>query len=429
MRIRSTCGIKRHFQHVTLSLTLLAVVSVWANTAHAADAVRGGLLWDRWWTVNGSIQPVGNHPLYPLAGVQSGNVTYRCKECHGWDYKGAAGAYGSGSHYTGIPGVFGTTLTTSELTDIIKTTSVPNGHGYELYGLSDTDIADLVEFIQTLVIDTDLYVDAGAEFIGDAGQGQTNYSLGSCNFCHGDEGTAINFSTPDDPEWVGTIAVANPWELLHKIRFGYPGTAMPSWVGDGGSDQGAADIGAYSQLSQPALSLCTNLPRTTCAQGAKASLMVKTPADPAKAKIKFKWTKGEAVDQDDFGDPDTTTNYALCVYDSELAVVSPAPTIDVRPNAAWLSKSPNGWQYKDKVGAYAGVEKVTLKPGASEKSKLSVGGGGMGLPLPAAVGVDRFFAQDPNVTVQLVNENEKCWTATFTVSKKNDADLFKATLP
>ena len=79
--------------------------------------------------------------------------------------------------------------------------------------------------------------------------------------------------------------------------------------------------------------------------------MVKKPADPSKAKIKFKWNKGEAVDQVDFGDPDTTTNYALCVYDSDLAVVSLAPTIDVRPNAAWLSKDPNGWQYKDTVGA------------------------------------------------------------------------------
>jgi thiosulfate dehydrogenase len=422
----------RLFRHACVSFSLLAMAVVWASVAQAADAIRGGLLWDRYWRVNGATQPTGNHPLYPMGGPQSGSTTYRCKECHGWDYKGVDGAYGSpgGSRYTGIPGVFGTTLTTSEMTDIIKTTSVPNGHGFENYGLTDGDIDDLVAFVQALVIDTDAYIDAQGDFIGDPVQGQTNYdSVGACAVCHGSEGTAINFGAPDEPEWVGTIAVDNPWELLHKIRFGNPGTSMPSWVEDGGSNQGAADIGAYSQQSHPAQSLCTKLPRTSCAQSAKAVLSIKKPADPAKARLKFTWTKGEAVDQADFGDPDTTTNYALCVYDSDRAVVSAAPTIDVRPNAAWLSKDPNGWRYKDKDRAYAGVWKVTLKPGATDTAKASVIGKGAGLPLPAAVGPDRFFAQDPSVTVQLVNESEQCWTASFTGSKKNAAEVFKATLP
>ena len=422
----------RPFLHSAISFALLAMAHTWASTAQAADAVRGGLLWDRYWSVNGATQPTGNHPLYPLGGPQSGSTTYRCKECHGWDYKGVDGAYGSpgGSHYTGIPGVFGTTLTTSELTDIITTTSVPNGHGFGSYGLTDGDVDDLVAFIQTLVIDTDLYIDAQGEFIGDPVQGQTNYdSVGACAECHGAEGTAINFGAPADPEWIGTIASANPWELLHKIRFGNPGTIMPSWVEDGGSDQVAADIGAYSQQSHPAQSLCTRLPRTSCAQSEKAVLQVKKPANAAKAKLKFQWTKGAAVDQADFGDPDTTTNYALCVYDSDLAVVSTAPTIDVRPNAAWLSKEPNGRKYKDKVGTYSGIGMATLKPGETGKSKVLVVGSGATLPLPAAVGPDRFFAQDPSVTVQLVNENEQCWTAVFTASKKNDAEMYKATLP
>lgn len=125
---------------------------------------------------------------------------------------------------------------------------------------------------------------------------------------------------------------------------------------------------------------------------------------------------------------DTTTNYALCLYDSNLLVVSLAQTIDIRPNAAWLSNNPDGWQYKDKGGTYAGIGKMTLRPGADGQSKALVVGSGADLPLPIAAGPG-FFAQNPNVTVQLVNEKEQCWTAIFTVSKKNEADLDKATLP
>jgi thiosulfate dehydrogenase len=220
------------------------------------DGIRGGLEWDKWWVVNGAPVPTGNHPLYPPAGQQSGSSTYRCKECHGWDYKGVNGAYGSGTHYTGIPGVFGSTMTPQEMFDIVKLDSgtVPNGHDFGAYGLSDTDIWDLVEFMRSLVIDTDTYIDGSALFLGDPVQGQVDYEFGGsveCIACHGFDGTAINFGTPTAPEWVGTVAVRNPWEMLHKTRIGQPGSPMPSWLAGGGTDQEAADIGAYAQATFP----------------------------------------------------------------------------------------------------------------------------------------------------------------------------------
>ena len=54
--------------------------------------------------------PAGNLPrrcvkLDGPAGKQSGAGTWRCKECHGWDYRGRDGAYGKGGHYTGIKGI------------------------------------------------------------------------------------------------------------------------------------------------------------------------------------------------------------------------------------------------------------------------------------------------------------------------------------
>jgi thiosulfate dehydrogenase len=203
-------------------------------------------------------EPEGeNHPLYPATGRQSGEDTYRCKECHGWDYKGADGAYGAGSHATGIRGVYGSTKSADEMFHLIKNpadASTPNGHGYGALGLSDTDIHDLVAFLRTLVIDTDRFIDADKRFIGDPVAGAVGFTtVGTCPLCHGPDGTTLNFGDDDEPEFVGTIATDNPWELLHKVRVGQPGSvpAMPSWIASGGTDQGVADLGRYIQETLP----------------------------------------------------------------------------------------------------------------------------------------------------------------------------------
>lgn len=326
--------------------------------------------------------------------------------------------------------MLGTTLTTSELEDIIATTSVPNGHGFAAYGLGDADIDDLVAFIETAMIDTDLYIDGDGEFLGDPAQGRVGYEVvGNCAACHGEEGTAINFGTPAEPEWVGTIAVDDPWELLHKIRFGNPGSSMPSWLVGGGTDQGAADIGAYAQGALPAASLCTAEPRTTCAEATRAALVVKRPASRPKGKLKFRWRRGPAIDPNDLGTPDTETNYAVCLYDSEAESPVGGPTIDIRPNPAWVSKGARGWRYRDPKRTYAGMARLRLRPGPSGAAFVTASGAGASLPLPDPVAPDRFFEQDPTVTVQLVNERSRCWSATFTTSRTNSGTAFRATLP
>ncbi len=218
------------------------------------DAIRGGLLWDKWWVVVGATEPTGDHSLYPPAGQQSGSTTFRCNECHGWDYKGVAGAYASGAHFTGIAGVFGTTMSPTQIFDIIKRNDVANGHDFGTIGLSDQDTRDLVQFMLDRLVDTDVYIDGAGVFVGDPIQGQTNYTTGgavSCVVCHGVDGTTINFGTPTMPQWVGTVAAQTPREMLHKMRFGNPGTAMPSWLASGGTDQGVADIGRYAQDTFP----------------------------------------------------------------------------------------------------------------------------------------------------------------------------------
>ncbi len=212
-----------------------------------ADSVRGGLLYDKWWKVNGATEPVGNHALYPDIGQQAGSATFRCKECHGWDYKGRDGAYGSGSHFTGIVGVEDTTLTAQELFDLLKADSAETGgHNMDAYGMSGRDLWDVVKMALEGTIDTDEYINMDGTFIGNADPDGNRWYSTVCFYCHGFDGTDINFGTEAEPEYVGTIAAGNPWEFLHTVRFGHPASPMPSLDLLGWPLQRAADIGAYA---------------------------------------------------------------------------------------------------------------------------------------------------------------------------------------
>ena len=81
---------------------------------------------------------------------------------------------------------------------------------------------------------------------GDGANGEALYAE-ACASCHGADGRMINFGDDEDPEYVGTIAVGNPWEFIHKVRAGQPDTNMPSSIEDGWSTQDVIDVLVYSQ--------------------------------------------------------------------------------------------------------------------------------------------------------------------------------------
>jgi len=215
-----------------------------------ADEVRGGLLYDNWMQEKGVTAPLGSHPLYPLGGPQSGATTFRCKECHGWDYKGVDGAYGSDpGHVTGIAGIFGTTKSPQDIFDLLRasTAEMPGvGHDMDAFGLSDYDIWDVTRMTLEASVDTDDYILPTGLFLGVGFFGQVFYE-NYCFLCHGEDGDAINFGSQASPEYVGTIANDNPWELLHKIRFGHPASPMTRLIMQDMSAQNLAHLGAYCQ--------------------------------------------------------------------------------------------------------------------------------------------------------------------------------------
>lgn len=211
-----------------------------------ASASRGGALYDKWWAVAGATAPTEDHPLWANrpdqdSNTRTGSDTWRCKECHGWDYKGVNGAYGSGSHRTGINGIFGTMLSAQDVFDAIK-----NTHSFgTMTALSDDDIWDLAKFVLEGQIDTNSII-TGTAFNGSAAAGMSTYDA-TCASCHGADGLSLPpGADADHDDWVGKIAKENPWEFQHKVRFGQPGTSMPAQFGLLSLDQ-VADLSAHSQ--------------------------------------------------------------------------------------------------------------------------------------------------------------------------------------
>ncbi len=210
-----------------------------------ASAVRGGSLYDKWWAVAGLQAPATDHAFWAArpdqdSNARTGSDTWRCKECHGWDYKGVSGAYGSGSHRTGIAGLFGTMMMPQFVFDEIKT-----DHGFGAVGLSDADIWDLAKFVLEGQVDTDDMI-AGTAFTGSATSGQAVYDT-TCMGCHGADGLAIPpGADADHDDFVGLIANDNPWEFQHKVRFGQPGSLMPPQA-ELLTIAEVAELGAFSQ--------------------------------------------------------------------------------------------------------------------------------------------------------------------------------------
>ena len=220
------------------------------------DAIRGGLLYDDWVKALGVDAPEGDQPLWATqtTNARSGKDTWRCKECHGWDYLGVDGAYGGGSHMTGFVGVSQVAgMDANEILAMLQGSTNPD-HDFSAY-MDEQALIDQALFLSEYQFDSASFIDGEKMVIGgDLANGQAVYEE-NCIDCHGPEGLGLNFADDGGPEYYGTIAIDNPWEFVHKARFGQPGAdKMPALVDVGLSDAEYVDLLAYSQ-SLPTASL------------------------------------------------------------------------------------------------------------------------------------------------------------------------------
>ncbi len=185
--------------------------------------IRGGQIYDRYYVVTGAPKPEGNSPSYANeAGKYDGANSWRCKECHGWDYVGKEGRYSAGSHFTGIKGIEGAKdKSVAEISAMLR----DKAHGYTEEMISDSDMEAVAKFVQEGQFDMYKYIDkeTGEIIAGSMEVGKKEYDA-YCSSCHGKDGKMLDI----DGETMGSIALGNPPETLHKILFGHPAApAMP----------------------------------------------------------------------------------------------------------------------------------------------------------------------------------------------------------
>lgn len=229
---------------VTEAPTVVVATEVPAQPEVSGDPVLGGKLYDNWIKTLGVDAPEGDQPLWATqtSNTRSGKDTWRCKECHGWDYLGVDGRYASGSHQTGFAGIYSAKDKSSE--ELLATLMGEN-HDFSAF-LGDGEIAALVAFIQQ-VQDTTPYINSDKTINGDEAKGKSLYDS-TCAVCHGEDGRSIDFDDGEEKEFVGTLALDNPWEIIHKVAYGQPGAeGMPAGIDLGWSWLDFADILKYLQ--------------------------------------------------------------------------------------------------------------------------------------------------------------------------------------
>ncbi len=183
----------------------------------------GGRIYDNWWEALDRKKPESTHPAYPNSGQRSGANTWRCVECHGWDYNGKDGLYGSGERHTGITGIrraFGRDV--KRIMALLR--AAP--HSYKEDMINDEELRRVAIFVSRGQDNADRLIDLKTgNAKGDPARGAGLFQT-TCAACHGFDGRALNWGTDKEPAYIGTEANSFPHEVLHKVRNAHPGAAM-----------------------------------------------------------------------------------------------------------------------------------------------------------------------------------------------------------
>jgi len=129
-------------------------------------------------------------------------------------------------------------------------------------------------------------------------------------------------------------------------------------------------------------------------QDAQSALSAGTPAVAGKALLKikdgtpddkdlliWKWLKGAATTQMEFGNPLAADDYTLCMYDNGALVTSAtAPSGGTCPTC-WTNDG-NGFSYKNALRTPEGIQKLKLLAGGAGDARILFKGKGVNLRMP-----------------------------------------------
>lgn len=196
------------------------------NPEEAWILATGARIYDNWWEALDVAEPKGTHPSYPATSEKEGEGTWRCKTCHGWDYKGKDGIYATGSNFTGIMGIDGAAGRSEEqIAAIIR----DDTHRYSSDMIDDASLGRIAAFVNRGQVDTLKYVDVETRLVKE-GAGDINVGRGIfqtvCAACHGFDGRLLDWGDETSSNFIGTEASELADEVLHKILSSHPGAAM-----------------------------------------------------------------------------------------------------------------------------------------------------------------------------------------------------------
>ena len=208
-------------KYMLFPVALLFSTSLMAESYDSYAVAEGGRLYDNWAVEVGQQAPDTTHPGYnDYKGTKRGAETWRCKECHGWDYEGARGQYGIGPHYTGTKGI--TAYRGASIAEVVTVLRNDN-HRFDRV-LSEDQLSKVAAFVGQGLVNMRAFINRRTKAVaGDANKGRLTYQE-QCTLCHGSTGKARNLSGERDHALsLGGLANENPWQVMHQIRAGHPG--------------------------------------------------------------------------------------------------------------------------------------------------------------------------------------------------------------
>jgi cysteine-rich repeat protein len=163
-------------------------------------------------------------------------------------------------------------------------------------------------------------------------------------------------------------------------------------------------------------------PEPTCHTPARSKIAMKLGSSTT---TKWKWLRGSTL-LEDFGDPVTTTDYTLCIYDTSAR---PQPIAELVPprfcsnsggQSCWRTNDDEGFEYSDR-SRYP-FHSISLRAGGGGKARVTVNAGSVGEPLDAS----STLPLTTPVTVQLKTSEGECWQSSHSAAKANTESKFSA---
>lgn len=196
--------------------TLAALQSLPA-TEPAAAIARGGRLYGDWIKETGRSAPREVHPAWTGTAAASPGDTWRCRDCHGWDYQGKDGP---AARVSPAP-AGGLALREGAPSEAIMAVLTDGTHRYG-GKLTYRDLTDLAAFVSQGQFRMGWAIDAETASFHGRGEGYGDHYQTLCASCHGATGTAVRTMSP-----LGRMVRENPWRALHNVLNGHAGESMP----------------------------------------------------------------------------------------------------------------------------------------------------------------------------------------------------------